>query len=120
MVEKGTVNNRKVIGPEQLRGFQGIVIIENATSVAQMYDQLRCLVKRKQILIPDMRHMVAYRGIQYFDEFVASDDEVFMDVGCYDGENTFDFVNWCKINMSIFMHLKQMHMMRKFVNGNLI
>jgi len=96
LVEKGTVNNRKVIGPEQLRGFQGIVIIENATSVAQMYDQLRCLVKRKQILIPDMRHMVAYRGIQYFDEFVASDDEVFMDVGCYDGENTFDFVNWCK------------------------
>lgn len=36
-------------------------------------------------------------GRQYFIDnlFKPSEEEVFIDAGCYDGESTLDFINWC-------------------------
>ena len=53
-----------------------------------------CKYKENAVLVVN-DHLVGRCGIQYFDFFRASENEVFIDGGCLDGTTSAEFVRWC-------------------------
>lgn len=95
------IDGIKVLPPGHLLdGYENNVIIITAPKyMANIYMQLVVLgVCRENILIPNSGFIIGFLGKQYFDLFEPAKDEIFMDVGCLDGETTIEFNNWCKGN----------------------
>lgn len=87
-----------VIAPGKLMSkYQNeIIIIAARYSILEIYYQLLMLgFPRERILIPQTGSLFGVYGEQYFDLFSASDKEIFVDAGCFDGETSKKFVSWC-------------------------
>lgn len=61
----------------------------------------------------------ATRGNQYFDVFTADNKEIFVDVGAYNGDTIFDFLEWSRGKESKVYSLEPLKHMCKFINSRL-
>lgn len=90
------VEGVKVIAPIELLKHENSVVI--VASVKFREEMLGFLVENnideKRIVVPIEGYLLAVRGQQYFDVFLPEDDEVFIDVGTFDGATTIDFIKW--------------------------
>lgn len=72
-----------------------LYIISSRTHQKEMCAELKNRgVPEELILVPKYKYLYAIRSKQYFDLFNASDDEVFVDAGSFDGGTIVDFANW--------------------------
>ena len=53
---------------------------------------------RSNILIPENGFLMGVAEKQYFDVFESEKDEIFMDIGCWNGSTSKEFVHWCNGN----------------------
>ena len=61
-----------------------------------MYQQLaRAGFPQYNMYLPRYGRITATVGQQYFDVFNADENEIFIDAGCYDGNTSKQFVEWC-------------------------
>lgn len=82
------------------------MIIENSTVIIsvrqcifQIYQQwLMIGFPRSNILIPENGFLMGVAEKQYFDVFESEKDEIFMDIGCWNGSTSKEFVHWCNGN----------------------
>lgn len=90
--------NIPVISPTDLieKHFQALVIISTETYTDEIF---RFLVEnhfsREHIITPMWGKVLLVPGEQYFDFFVPSEREFFIDAGAYDGQTTIQFSKWC-------------------------
>ena len=77
--------------------YQGCgVIISARQFIFQIYQQLLIIgFPRENIIIPENGFLMGVIGKQYFDVFEPHEEEIFMDIGCWDGNTVKDFVRWC-------------------------
>lgn len=76
-----------------------LVAVLDLTAQASIFRQLLLYnINPAHILILRGGAAWGFCGITYFDfpAFKPSEDEVFIDCGCYNGETVFDFLNWNK------------------------
>lgn len=94
------LNGCKILAPEWLQQnkFTGTVLIQNAKYWPDIYKQCCQLVNRDQIYVPHYGKLLGIRGMQYFDVFKPEGQEVFVDVGSYDGADSIKFAEWCHKN----------------------
>ena len=76
-----------------------VVVIGSGLHALDMYKQL-CFMGFPQcnIYIPREGRFVGYTGHQYYDLFSPIEGEIFIDAGCYDGETSCAFLDWCHGN----------------------
>ena len=92
------IDDIKVISPAELMAdYQGCgVIISARQFIFQIYQQLLIIgFPRENIIIPENGFLMGVIGKQYFDVFEPHEEEIFMDIGCWDGNTVKDFVRWC-------------------------
>lgn len=93
------VEGLSVISPNELLANHkdDIVIITSEIYLKEIY---LALAKRgfpqSNIFVPQMGRLCAACGKQYFDMFEPLENEVFLDVGSYDGGTIIDYVDWRK------------------------
>jgi FkbM family methyltransferase len=106
---KGWSDNNRTIWDKEVEGLQvippenllkehdnNVVIITARYHIAQVYGNLVTLgFPRENILVPQYNFIVGTSGRQYFDMFEPNENEVFMDVGCLNGETSKEFSDWC-------------------------
>lgn len=87
-----------IISPAELaENYQSCkVIIAVRQSIFQIYQQLLIIkFPREHIIIPENGFLMGVAGNQYFDLLKPQKDEVFMDIGCWDGGTVKEFIRWC-------------------------
>ncbi len=73
-----------------------IFIICSETYAYEMYRQIsKQGIPQENIYIPTSRLFSGSVGYQYFDVFKHGSEEVFLDVGCFDGVTSLQFTQWC-------------------------
>lgn len=75
-----------------------IAIISTQKYRQELYDQIVFAgFPQERILNPFSGNIVGVCGNQYFDYFQSdSEEEIFVDAGCYDGGTSINFMKWCK------------------------
>lgn len=95
------IENLPVIMPGKLiSDYQDkTIIITPRSFMFEIYQQLLMMgFPRERIFIPQNGFLLAFCGQQYFDLFSASEKEIFVDAGCWDGDTSKKFVTWCGNN----------------------
>lgn len=71
------------------------VIISSSRYAHEIYEQcLRVGMDRDLIYYPGCRFLPGHLPHQYFDFFEPAKDEIFVDVGAYDGQTSLEFAEW--------------------------
>lgn len=86
-----------VISPEDLIQIYKncVVVISSSSCGKEIFEQLKQIqFPTEQIVLPDYKNLVAFRGVQYFDVFDAGEQELYIDCGGFDGETVLDFCKW--------------------------
>lgn len=86
-----------ILSPFELLNYkEALVIIASETYGSDIYLQLaRSGFPQYNIFFPPYQRLTGGTGHQYFDVFEPRENEVFVDAGCYDGDTSVDFINWC-------------------------
>ena len=96
----GSCQDLPIFSPNKVKSFEEdivIIIAEDKSDVKDSYQLLARLgFDQKKLYLPMYDRLVAITGLQYFDAFTPHDHEIFVDAGSYDGQNSVDFVKWCK------------------------
>ncbi len=75
---------------------QYAILITPYKQMWEVYQQLLAIeFPREKIIIPKNEYFNGCIGIQYFDLFKSSQNEIFIDAGCWNGNTVKDFVRWC-------------------------
>lgn len=95
----GKINGRSIDSPKTIDQDDYVYIITRL-----YYDEIKKQLKGNGI---DEKHIINVGGMlddmatrQYFDlkEMKTQVDEIFVDVGAFDGKTSLNFINWCKSN----------------------
>lgn len=71
----------------------------------------------ENILYPSYFHLQAQSGKkQYFDVFKPEKNEIFMDVGAFDGSTTLEFIQWTKETYQKVILLEPLHEMCDYID----
>lgn len=74
-----------------------IILIASSKYGLEIYSSLlRMGIKRENIYFPRYKRIMGMTGIQYFDlpYLQKTEDDIYIDGGCFDGDSCLDFVNW--------------------------
>ncbi len=91
------VGKFNVLSPFELEKWRDcLIIISSIPYGTQMYQDIaKTGFPQENIFFPPFSRTTAETGWQYFDVFKPGKKEVFIDVGCYDGQTSVDFATWC-------------------------
>lgn len=96
-----TLEGIPVISPAMLINDyrEQTVIITPRNGILEICQQLLMMeFPRDKIFIPKNGFLLGFCGRQYFDMFEAEKEEIFVDAGCWNGETTKQFKDWCNGN----------------------
>ncbi len=93
----------KVVSPQMIKSDdETIVVIASQNYCGSIFEQLlNTLFPIEYIVYPRGvygHHLYGKTGNQYFDCFLPSEEEVFVDCGCLNGNTSKEFVDWCNGN----------------------
>ena len=93
-----------------------LIVLGSALYAKDMYHLLKSKnFPTKNILSPKYGRIIAQCGIQYFDVFDASKDEIFIDGGAYNGDTILDFVRWTKGTYNKIYAFEPIEKMYRFI-----
>lgn len=92
----GVFNELPIVTPKEIN-TDSVIIIAN-------FVKNHSLSITKQLIEAGFKNVYHFlnhdllSGKEYFDFFKPSVNEVFVDAGCFDGDTSINFINWCKGN----------------------
>lgn len=86
-----------IIDLDSLTKLNNVIVVIGSILYTQDIYEL-CLyrgIRQDSIFYPPRRFLLGYDKNQYFDFFKPNQNEIFVDVGAYDGSSSLGFVDWC-------------------------
>lgn len=104
-----TINDVRILSDLEIINMKNDVVFiigtGNDKNAIGIYRKLiYCLnMDRRQVYLPRYGAMYAICGRQYFDFFEPRSNEIFVDVGAFDGQTSVEFTKWCPGYKYIYM-----------------
>lgn len=86
-----------IIDLDSLTKLNDVIVVIGSILYTQDIYEL-CLyrgISQDSIFYPPRRFLLGYDKNQYFDFFNPNQNEIFVDVGAYDGGSSLGFIDWC-------------------------